>query len=145
MATSLLQALEPAGFDDVLTGVDKAELDDGGPIPALQPPAGSAPGAGDSSIAAYYSLVFPNLTYYLQTLTVTIGRRMGNGNNETLGEGSAPVDVDLGQVKSVSRRHAQITYDDDDECWVLDVFGRNGAWVDDNWFGPSARVPLQSK
>ncbi|KIJ70486.1 hypothetical protein HYDPIDRAFT_164509 [Hydnomerulius pinastri MD-312] len=103
-----------------------------------------------AKISAYYSLVFPNITFFLQTLTVTIGRRCipavsssssVNGAEVTTSSQS-PVDVDLGPLKSVSRLHAKIEYEEDEERFVLVVIGRNGAWVDGVWSGSGSRVPL---
>lgn len=52
------------------------------------------------------------------------------------------MDIDLGQLKSVSRLHARIEYDEEQECFVLCVLGRNGAWVDGVWAKSGARVRL---
>ncbi|KAI6047075.1 hypothetical protein EDC04DRAFT_2556426 [Pisolithus marmoratus] len=101
-----------------------------------------------AKISAYYSLVFPNITFYLQTLTVTIGRRCippgASSVNGTDGPAPnySPVDVDLGPLKSVSRLHARIEYEEEEERFVLVVVGRNGAWVDGVWSGAGSRVPL---
>lgn len=94
-------------------------------------------------ISAYYSLVFPNITYYLQTLSVTIGRRCipSTSSSSDLGQ----VDVDLGPVKSVSRLHAKIEYEEEEERFVLVVIGRNGAWVDNVWSGSGSRVSLSER
>ncbi|KAH7888007.1 hypothetical protein F5I97DRAFT_1805363 [Phlebopus sp. FC_14] len=108
---------------------------------------------GPAKISAYYSLVFPNITFYLQTLTVTIGRRCipavsssssVNGAEGTT-PGQSPVDVDLGPLKSVSRLHAKIEYEEEEERFVLVVIGRNGAWVDGVWSGSGSRVPLSER
>ncbi|KAF8529218.1 hypothetical protein BU17DRAFT_73384 [Hysterangium stoloniferum] len=95
-------------------------------------------------ISAYYSLAFPNFTYYLQTLTVTIGRRPIPSNNGAVADPSL-VDVDLGPLKSVSRLHARIEYEEEDERFVLVVLGRNGAWVDGIWAASGSRVPLGAR
>jgi len=92
-------------------------------------------------ISAYYSLVFPNVTYYLQTLNVTIGRRCIPNSTASSSE-QGQVDVDLGPLKSVSRLHAKIVYDEEEERFVLVVMGRNGAWVDGTWSGKGSKVPL---
>ncbi|KAG8702143.1 Pre-rRNA-processing protein fhl1 [Ceratobasidium sp. 394] len=55
------------------------------------------------------------------------------------------VDVDLGQLKSVSRLHARIEYDENESCFVLAVLGRNGAWVDGDWYGSGRRAPLTAR
>ncbi|KAF5388357.1 hypothetical protein D9615_000136 [Tricholomella constricta] len=95
-------------------------------------------------ISAYYSLVFPHFTFYIQTLSVTIGRRCApNPNAATSSIAETPtVDVDLGALKSVSRLHAKIEYDQDEDRFVLAVIGRNGAWVDGVWSGSGTRAPL---
>lgn len=97
--------------------------------------------APQDKISAYYSLAFPNFVYYLQTLNVTIGRRCVPANTASSSD-SPQVDVDLGPLKSVSRLHAKIEYDEDEERFVLIVIGRNGAWVDGVWSGSGSKVPL---
>ncbi|KLO12804.1 hypothetical protein SCHPADRAFT_915461 [Schizopora paradoxa] len=95
-------------------------------------------------ISAYYSLAFPNVTYYPQTLSVTIGRRsarQGAGSSSD----SMQVDIDLGPLKSVSRYHARIEWEDSEDRFVLVVLGRNGAWVDGIWSGSGSRVPLAAR
>lgn len=100
-------------------------------------------GAGeDAKISAYYSLVFPSFTYYLQTLAVTIGRRCNSAGAGPSTADNSGVDVDLGPLKSVSRLHAKIEYEEEEERFVLVVVGRNGAWVDGVWSGSGSRVPL---
>ncbi|KAL6298741.1 hypothetical protein BKA93DRAFT_743520 [Sparassis latifolia] len=92
-------------------------------------------------ISAYYSLVFPTFTYYLQTLNVTIGRRCIPCSSASSSD-NPQVDVDLGPLKSVSRLHAKIEYEEEEERFVLVVIGRNGAWVDGVWSGSGSKVPL---
>lgn len=171
-------------------------------------------------IQAYYKLTFPNFEYYLQTLSVTIGRRpidkssrsqhhntdpiivkpedhLPDGSEppdpslvkgeqvaieslQTLARGGIPpspdksrpepppspqpsssssrpsrrslassafphIDVDLGPLKSISRLHARIDYDDTIDKFVFYVNGRNGAWVDGTWVGCGGRVALGVK
>lgn len=95
-------------------------------------------------ISAYYSLVFPHYTFYIQTLSITIGRRCAPNANVATSSTAEPtnVDVDLGALKSVSRLHAKIEYDQEDDRFVLAVIGRNGAWVDGVWSGAGTRAPL---
>lgn len=97
-----------------------------------------------AKISAYYSLVFPNFTYYLQTLNVTIGRRCIPASAASSSE-NPQVDVDLGPLKSVSRLHAKIEYEEEEERFVLIVIGRNGAWVDGVWSGSGSKVPLSDR
>ncbi|KAJ7667722.1 hypothetical protein DFH06DRAFT_1183383 [Mycena polygramma] len=95
-------------------------------------------------ISAYYSLVFPTVTFYVRTLSVTIGRRcIQNANLATSSAlDSLQVDVDLGALKSVSRLHAKIEYDQEEDRFMLLVIGRNGAWVDGVWSASGTRAPL---
>lgn len=115
----------------------------------LQVPSLDAAAFADAqaSISAYYSLVFPNFTYFLQTLNVTIGRRCNPATGESSSSSAekSQVDVDLGPLKSVSRLHAKIEYEDEEERFVLVVVGRNGAWVDGVWSGSGSRVPLSER
>lgn len=113
------------------------------PQNATNPPHPSPPPPGDK-ISAYYSLVFPHFTFYIQTLSITIGRRCSPNPNvatSSTAENHA-VDVDLGALKSVSRLHAKIEYDQEEDRFVLVVIGRNGAWVDGVWSGAGTRSPL---
>lgn len=96
-------------------------------------------------ISAYYSLVFPTITYYLQTPNVTIGRRCIPPNSPSSSTAAPQIDIDLGSLKSVSRLHANIEYDETEERWVLVVHGRNGAWVDGVWIQPGKRAPLNER
>lgn len=103
--------------------------------------------ANANKISAYYSLVFPHFTFYIQTLSVTIGRRCNPSTPTASSSSSAElanqgVDVDLGALKSVSRLHAKIEYDPDEDRFMLLVIGRNGAWVDGVWQGSGTRAPL---
>lgn len=115
-------------------------------LPAI--PADKASPDVPARISAYYSLVFPNITFFLQTLTVTIGRRCLPPTSTSLdgtdapASSPSPVDVDLGPLKSVSRLHARIEYEEEEARFVLVVIGRNGAWVDGVWSGAGSRVPL---
>lgn len=95
-------------------------------------------------ISAYYSLVFPGWTFYIQMLSITIGRRCApNANAPTSSTAEqAAVDVDLGNLRSVSRLHAKIEYDQEEDRFVLVVIGRNGAWVDGVWCGAGSRATL---
>lgn len=93
-------------------------------------------------ISAYYSLAFPNFTYYVQSITVSIGRRSVRQDVASSSTYASQVDIDLGPLKNVSRLHARIEYDEAQERFILVVLGRNGAWVDGVWSGSGSRVPL---
>ena len=99
--------------------------------------------AGFETIAAYAKLHFrqEHYSYYLQCLSVSIGRRCASSSSS--GSSSAvPVDVDLGTSKSISRLHATINYDFERELFNLCVLSSNGLWVDGLWYGKGARIEL---
>lgn len=133
-------------------------------------------------IQAYAKLEFPGFSYYIQTLDCTIGRRPAHMRTPALREGETEritgtkkmegdVDVDLGLLKSISRLHVRIFYQDqprqnsqfttgapdtfgsssrglDPETihnqgrFVLQVLGRNGCFVDDVPVGRNSIVSL---
>jgi hypothetical protein len=148
--------------EDLMTGISAAAMED---------PSGP--------IQAYAKLEFPGFSYYLQTLSCTIGRRPAHMRTPALQEGErqnitgaqkmeGDVDVDLGLLKSISRLHVRIFYQDQPRQnvqypglsdvfgqrpfspdagpsqgrFVLQVLGRNGAFVDDVLVGRDAIVPL---
>jgi hypothetical protein len=127
-------------------------------------------------IQAYAKLEFPGFSYYIQTLDCTIGRRPAHMRTPSLRDGETQhitgakkmegdVDVDLGLLKSISRLHVRIFYqeqprqgslpdiyagrDFDAEGgqgtqgrFVLQVLGRNGCFVDDVPAEKDSIVPL---
>ena len=117
---------------------------DSQPVSALIDDPSFNPESVSDKISAYYSLVFPTFTYYLQTLNVTIGRRCIPTSTASSSE-QTQVDVDLGPLKSVSRLHARIEYEEEEERFVLVVVGRNGAWVDGTWCCKGNKVPLRER
>ena len=62
--------------------------------------------------------------------------------HNTASESLEHVDVDLGPLKSVSRNHAKISYLTELGHFCLEIYGRNGAWVDDRYFVRGSIVPL---
>jgi len=105
----------------------------------------ASPPPAQDKISAYYSLVFPHFTFYIQTLSITIGRRCAPNAAGPSSVEYPQVDVDLGALKSVSRLHAKIEYDQHEDRFVLVVIGRNGAWVDGVWSGAGTRAPLSER
>lgn len=75
-------------------------------------------------VQAYAKIAGRDWTYYVKSLSVSIGR------NTDVGGQLLTVDINLGPAKVVSRLHAAITYNVDLRCWDFKVFGRNGAKVD---------------
>lgn len=86
-------------------------------------------------VSAYARLDFPSFTFYVQTLQVILGRGAENG--------TGMVDVDLGPVKAISRRHAKIFYNFGTQRFELSILGRNGAFVDNTFIDIGSTVPLK--
>ncbi|KAJ2065337.1 hypothetical protein GGI17_000389 [Coemansia sp. S146] len=104
---------------------------------------GSAAAAGgdDDShapVQAYAKLEGPDFCYYVRTLEVLLGRYQSADDQE-------PVDIDLGDSKAVSRRHAKIFYNFMSQSFELQVFGKNGCLVDDEYYARGMSVPLHHK
>ena len=62
-----------------------------------------------------------HFVYYVKTLSVTLGRRVGGADSD--------IDVDLGPSKLISRRHARINFDFETRFFVLSALGKNGVTV----------------
>ncbi|KAJ2492568.1 hypothetical protein IWW37_001323 [Coemansia sp. RSA 2050] len=105
--------------------------------------AGSAAAAGgdDDShapVQAYAKLEGPDFCYYVRTLEVLLGRYQSADDQEQ-------VDIDLGGSKAVSRRHAKIYYNFMSQNFELQVFGKNGCLVNDEYYARGMSVPLHHK
>lgn len=76
----------------------------------------------NAQVQAYAKLAGSTWTYYVQTLSVVIGRTSEPASEDK------DVQIDLGPAKVVSRKHATIQYNG--EFWELTVTGRNGVKID---------------
>ncbi|KAJ2627215.1 hypothetical protein GGF44_004792, partial [Coemansia sp. RSA 1694] len=104
--------------------------------------AASSAAAGDDDshapVQAYAKLEGPDFCYYVRTLEVLLGRHQSADDQE-------PVDIDLGDSKAVSRRHAKIYYNFMSQSFELQVFGKNGCLVNDEYYSRGMSVPLHHK
>ncbi|SGZ39103.1 uncharacterized protein HGUI_01303 [Hanseniaspora guilliermondii] len=107
----------------------------------------------DADISAYARLDFADSTFYVQTLKVTIGRKPTTNDPSQTGVVTAQqynysnkdnVDVNLGTSKSISRKHAQIYYNFNNEKFEMTVLGKNGAFVNDEFIGKDVTVALSN-
>ncbi len=95
------------------------------------------PSARRAPVQAYAKLQGENFVYYVQTLTITLGRRVA---------GSEDVDVDLGNGRTISRRHARIQYDWQTRKFHLSPLGKNGVHVNGELYTPGCPpVPLETR
>ncbi|KAJ2794947.1 hypothetical protein H4R20_006053 [Coemansia guatemalensis] len=89
-------------------------------------------------VQAYAKLEGPEFCYYVRTLEVSLGRHQSSEHPDG-------VDIDLGDSKAVSRRHAKIYYNFMSQAFELQVFGKNGCLVDDEYYAKGQSVPLRHK
>lgn len=89
-------------------------------------------------VQAYAKLEGPDFCYYVRTLEVSLGRHPSSDHHE-------PVDIDLGDSKAVSRKHAKIHYNFLNQCFELQVFGKNGCLVDDEYYERGQSLILRHK
>jgi pSer/pThr/pTyr-binding forkhead associated (FHA) protein len=80
---------------------------------------------GDSNVQAYAKLQGEDFTYYIQTLSIVIGRKATSEDE---------IDVDLGKSKLISRQHARIDYNFQKGRFQLKCLGKNGVYVDGQFF-----------
>ncbi|KAJ2816812.1 hypothetical protein IWW50_006367, partial [Coemansia erecta] len=88
-------------------------------------------------VQAYAKLEGPEFCYYVRTLEVALGRHPSSVADS--------VDIDLGDSKAVSRRHAKIYYNFMNQNFELQVLGKNGCLVDDEYYAKGQSVPLRHK
>lgn len=87
-------------------------------------------------VQAYAKLESEDFCYYIRTLQVTLGRRVKKPDS---------VDIPLGNIKSVSRQHARLFYNFSTQRFELMIYGKNGAFVNEQFVEKGATVPLENK
>ncbi|KAJ3329193.1 transcription factor [Blyttiomyces sp. JEL0837] len=94
---------------------------------------------GGVSIQAYAKLEGLDFCYFVRKLEVTLGRRASETDQ---------VDVHLGNIKSISRKHARIQFNFGIQSFEIVIMGKNGAIVDDHYLAansPPVRLNHKSK
>ncbi|KAF7721158.1 Pre-rRNA-processing protein fhl1 [Apophysomyces ossiformis] len=97
-------------------------------------PAAASVDAGP--VQAYAKLEGDDFCYYIRTLQVTLGRNQAKPES---------VDIPLGKSKSVSRQHARVFYNFTTQRFEMMVFGKNGAFVNEQFVEKGVTVPLENK
>lgn len=87
-------------------------------------------------IQAYAKLESDDQCYYIRTLQVTMGRKVARRGT---------VDIPLTNAKSVSRQHARLFYNFATQRFEMMVFGKNGAFINDQFVEKGVTVPLKNK
>ncbi|KAF9419923.1 Pre-rRNA-processing protein fhl1 [Entomortierella beljakovae] len=94
---------------------------------------------GDTSsepVQAYAKLEGDSFCYYIRTLQVTFGRKASSSDH---------VDIHLGPTKAISRQHARLFYNFTTQRFEMMVFGKNGAFVNDQFIEKGVTVPLENR
>ncbi|RIA97453.1 fork head domain-containing protein [Glomus cerebriforme] len=87
-------------------------------------------------IQAYAKLEGDNFCYYIKTLQVILGRK-ANGSDQ--------VDIHLGSTKAISRQHARLYYNFQEQRFELMIFGKNGAYINERFCEKGVTVPLENR
>ncbi|KAI8375315.1 fork head domain-containing protein [Choanephora cucurbitarum] len=86
---------------------------------------------------AYAKLEGEDLSYYVRSLSVSLGRNTAKAREI--------VDIPLTNTKSVSREHAQLFYNFSCQRFELKVLGKNGAFVDEQFVEKGSSAPLENR
>ncbi|KAI8145333.1 fork head domain-containing protein [Fennellomyces sp. T-0311] len=87
-------------------------------------------------VQAYAKLEGEEYCYYIRTLQVTMGRQVARPHT---------VDIPLGNAKSVSRQHARLFYNFATQRFEIMVFGKNGAFINEQFVERGVTVPLENR
>lgn len=108
---------------------------------------------------AFAKIAARDWCFFVKKMTLLIGRadntRQQPAASTTVPSGNAPsddpdifanwgVDIDLGPERQVSRVHAQIDYDTNEQAWFIHVNSRNGLKLDDRVLERGDRAQLHS-
>lgn len=90
----------------------------------------------NTPVQAYAKLEFGAYSFYVQSLSVTLGRKASETDH---------VDVHLGNTKAISRQHARVQYNFVKKSFEIYVGGRNGLFVDDIFYEQGSIVTLDDR
>lgn len=111
--------------------------------------------AAQEVVKAFAKIAGRSWTYYVMETAINIGRSPDGGSRQSVDvtiqsspapptEEVMPAHIDLGPSKLVSRVHANVFYDNDDERWHIKVNGRNGLRINDTLFRRGQQQRLES-
>lgn len=98
------------------------------------------------NITAFAQIVGQDWTYFVHKTHVNIGRA-SDMPDDAESEDDDYVHIDLGPSKMVSRQHAVIQYENDDQHrgqWVVKVLGRNGVKINGTMLRKGTQQALES-
>lgn len=87
--------------------------------------------SGPSTVRAYAKLQGKTWDYYVQKLSIFLGRSPDAGASST-----GAVDVYLGMHPNISMKHLRIEYNVTDKHWELFCFGKSGVHINGERFEP---------
>ena len=96
------------------------------------------------TVKAFAKIAGKSWTYYVKDSSINIGRSPAGPTDALHHAGSGNTHIDLYPVKHVSRLHAQVFFDSDDERWHVEVFGRNGLKVNESLVKKGQKRQLSS-
>lgn len=108
---------------------------------------------GREHVPGYGKIAGRNWTYIIQGVEINIGRPESHEKAESLdtptsqtadASAKSRISIDLGPDRQVSRLHAVISYDSEQEKWFITVNGRNGLRVDTQLLKRGTRAALRS-
>lgn len=108
---------------------------------------------GREHVPGYGKIAGRNWTYIIQGVEINIGRPESHEKAESLDSplvqsndpsAKSRISIDLGPDRQVSRLHAVISYDSEQEKWFITVNGRNGLRVDTQLLKRGNRAALRS-
>jgi len=116
-----------------------------GPVQASKDHSNSIHEANKEGVKAYAKIAALDWTYYITKLQVNIGRSSDpSQHRENAQDDPDAVHIDLGPSKLISRLHAVIYFNRDQEKWWLLVKGRNSLKVDGALWKVGQSGPLRS-
>ena len=117
-------------------------------VVAIEHPNSEFGNTDGGSISAYAKMAGKDWTYYIKTTRIQIGRPPDDAAPKPTFpagfESFGDVHIDLGPGKHVSRLHASVFYNAEDEKWHLSVDGRNGLKLNDTTLRKGDDQPLRS-
>ncbi|KAK3302241.1 fork head domain-containing protein [Chaetomium strumarium] len=132
--------------DQLVTRVTQHLMAPAVPVQASRDHSNSIHEAKEEGVKAYAKIAALDWTYYITKLQVNIGRSSEPAQPRTDDDNQDPdaVNIDLGPSKLVSRLHAVIYFNRDQEKWWLLVKGRNSLKVDGTLWKAGQAGPLRS-
>jgi len=133
--------------DQIVTRVTQVLLAPHGPVHASQNYANTIHEYNKDGVKAYAKIAALDWTYYITKLVVNIGRSSEPVPNRTDQEGQDDEDavhIDLGPSKLISRQHASVYFNREEEKWWLRAKGRNSLKVDGVAWTAGQEGPLSS-